>query len=124
MTARVIGTLAGRPAVIITFLEGMWLRRPTAAHCREVGKALAALHLAGAGLSDDASERACHRRLAQAVGRARARADEVEPGLAAEVDADFADFERELAEGPAGRHHPCRSFPGQCLLPRRKAVRA
>ncbi len=43
-----IGELAGRPAVIITFLEGMWLRRPRAAHCREVGRALAALHLAGA----------------------------------------------------------------------------
>ncbi|TIV69643.1 MAG: homoserine kinase, partial [Mesorhizobium sp.] len=43
----VIGTLAGRPAVIITFLEGLSLRRPTAAHCGEVGKALAALHLAG-----------------------------------------------------------------------------
>ncbi|WP_292150178.1 phosphotransferase, partial [Mesorhizobium sp.] len=43
----VIGTLAARPAVIITFLEGLSLRRPTAAHCGEVGKALAALHLAG-----------------------------------------------------------------------------
>ncbi|TIX02915.1 MAG: homoserine kinase [Mesorhizobium sp.] len=32
----VIGTLAGRPAVIITFLEGLSLRRPTSAHCGEV----------------------------------------------------------------------------------------
>src|SRR5262245_34585318 len=45
----VIGELAGRPAALITFLEGMWMRRPTAVHCREVGKSLAALHLVGRG---------------------------------------------------------------------------
>src|SRR5690606_24640298 len=33
-----IAELAGRPAALITFLEGMWMRRPTAAHCKEVGK--------------------------------------------------------------------------------------
>lgn len=43
-----IGELAGRPAAIITFLEGMWPRRPTAAHCRALGEALARLHVAGA----------------------------------------------------------------------------
>ena len=44
----IIGELAGRAAALITFLEGMWMRRPTAAQCREVGKALASMHLAGA----------------------------------------------------------------------------
>src|SRR4029078_8161264 len=41
-------TLAGRPAAIINFLEGMWPRRPNAAHCAGVGGALAKMHLAGA----------------------------------------------------------------------------
>jgi len=45
---QVLGTLAGRPAAIVTFLEGMWIRRPSAAHCAAVGDALAKLHLAGA----------------------------------------------------------------------------
>ena len=44
------GTLAGRPAAIVTFLEGMWLRRPGANHCAAVGEALARLHVAGADL--------------------------------------------------------------------------
>ena len=44
---RAEGTLAGRPAAIVTFLEGMWLRRPGASHCAAVGEALASLHLAG-----------------------------------------------------------------------------
>lgn len=39
---------AGRAAAIVTFLTGMWPRRPTARHCAGVGGALARLHLAGA----------------------------------------------------------------------------
>src|SRR6476619_6195394 len=40
--------LAGRPAAIINFLEGMWPRRPNVSHCAGVGEALAKMHLAGA----------------------------------------------------------------------------
>jgi homoserine kinase type II len=43
----VYSTLAGRPAAIINFLEGMWPRRPNAAHCAGVGEGLAKMHLAG-----------------------------------------------------------------------------
>src|ERR1700681_4554824 len=42
-----LSTLAGRPAVIINFLEGIWPRKPNAAHCAGVGQALAKMHLAG-----------------------------------------------------------------------------
>lgn len=42
-----LGELAGRPAAIINFLEGMWPRRPSVTHCAGVGEALAKLHLAG-----------------------------------------------------------------------------
>jgi homoserine kinase type II len=43
-----LGKLARRPAAVVTFLDGMWVRRPSAAHCAAVGEALARLHLAGA----------------------------------------------------------------------------
>lgn len=43
-----LGKVAGRPAAIVTFLEGMWMRRVDAKHCAAVGEALAQLHLAGA----------------------------------------------------------------------------
>jgi homoserine kinase type II len=46
-----LGALAGRPAAIITFLEGVWPRKPNAAHCAGVGQALAKMHLAGADFS-------------------------------------------------------------------------
>jgi homoserine kinase type II len=43
----VCSRLAGRPAAIINFLEGVWPRRPNVAHCAGVGEALAKMHLAG-----------------------------------------------------------------------------
>ena len=43
----VLGRVAGRPAAVVTFLDGMWIRRPSPAHCGALGEALARLHLAG-----------------------------------------------------------------------------
>ena len=40
-------SLAGRPAAITTFMQGLWPRRIQLGHCGQVGEALAALHLAG-----------------------------------------------------------------------------
>jgi homoserine kinase type II len=101
-----IGELAGRPAAIVTFLEGMWMRRPTVEHCREVGKALAAMHLAGQDFSlkrPNALSVAGWRPLWE---RARGRADEVEKGLAAEVETELAALEREWPKNlPAGVIH-------------------
>ncbi|MCO5731044.1 homoserine kinase [Rhizobium sp. SSA_523] len=45
---RLTGELSGRPAALISFLEGMWLRKPEAQHCEQVGRALAQMHLAAA----------------------------------------------------------------------------
>ncbi len=88
-----IGEVAGRPAAIVTFLDGLSMRRPNAAHCKAVGVALAELHLAGQGF-------ATTRRNALSVPgwrplweAARARADEIEMGLSKEVDADLANLE-------------------------------
>ncbi len=44
---RVLQTLSGKPAAIVTFLPGYCLQKPKPAHCRAVGAALAALHEAG-----------------------------------------------------------------------------
>jgi homoserine kinase type II len=40
--------LNGRPAAMVTFLEGVWPRRIQPGHCRSLGAAMAAMHLAGA----------------------------------------------------------------------------
>jgi len=43
--------LAERPAAIVSFLEGMWPRKPTPEHCAALGDTLAAMHVAGADFS-------------------------------------------------------------------------
>ena len=40
-------TLAGRPAALISFLEGLWVRRPGLEHCAGLGQALGRFHLGG-----------------------------------------------------------------------------
>ena len=45
---RTLKEIAGRPAALITFLEGLWVRRPNIEHSAGLGDALAHFHLAGA----------------------------------------------------------------------------
>jgi homoserine kinase type II len=45
--AGALGELAGRPAAIFTFLEGVSVRRPQVGHCAALGRAMAGLHIAG-----------------------------------------------------------------------------
>jgi homoserine kinase type II len=84
-----LGRLAGRPAAIVTFLDGMWIRRPSATHCAGLGRALAELHLAGgdfamtrANALSVAGWRALHE-------TAKDRADGVQGGLAAAIAAEL-----------------------------------
>ncbi|MBB4007062.1 homoserine kinase [Allorhizobium taibaishanense] len=85
-----LGELAGRPAALISFLEGMWLRKPEAVHCRAVGEAAAALHLAGEGFELTRRNALDLPGWQSLWAKARARADEVSPGLQAEIDAELA----------------------------------
>ena len=48
-TGEQLSKLAGRPSAIITYLDGNSIRRPTSSHCRQLGEALAQMHLAGEG---------------------------------------------------------------------------
>jgi len=77
-----LGELARRPAAIFTFLEGVSVRRPQVMHCAAVGRALAALHLAGQGFKlhrKNALALEGWRNLASSAGD---RADKVMAGLA------------------------------------------
>jgi homoserine kinase type II len=83
-------TLVGRPAAIITFLEGVWPRKPTTVHCAGVGRVLAEMHLAGADFAVSRANALSVSGWRPLFDQAAARADDVQPGLrgfiAAELD--------------------------------------
>jgi homoserine kinase type II len=102
----VYSELAGRPAAIINFLEGMWPRRPNAAHCAGVGEALARMHLAGGDFP-------LFRKNPLSVGgwrllfeRAADRADNVQAGLSDFIARELAHLEaRWPSDLPVGVIH-------------------
>jgi homoserine kinase type II len=101
-----LGTLSRRPAAIVTFLDGMWIRRPKAAHCGAVGEALARLHLAGADFPMTRRNALSVDGWGTLFAAARARADTVQPGLAAAIGRELARLERDWPRGlPAGIIH-------------------
>jgi homoserine kinase type II len=100
------GTLAGRPAAIVTFLEGMWLRRPSASNCAAVGEALAKLHVAGADFPmrrQNALSLDGWRSLYNGV---KGKADVLQPGLCETIAAELTHLEKSWPHDlPAGVIH-------------------
>ncbi|MEM6534373.1 MAG: homoserine kinase [Pseudomonadota bacterium] len=81
--------LAGRHALIVTFLTGLSPKRPNAAQCRELGRGLAQLHAAASDFSDN---RVNDLGPAAWPGLWHGRehvADTLRPGLADEIAADL-----------------------------------
>jgi homoserine kinase type II len=88
-----LGRLCGRPAALVTFLDGVWVRRPTARHCGELGAALARLHAAGEGFAltrVNALSAPGWRPLAET---ARGRSASVSPELDGMIAAELAHLE-------------------------------
>ncbi|MGD1038181.1 MAG: homoserine kinase [Roseiarcus sp.] len=84
-----LGRLAGRAAAIVTFLDGLWIRRPQARHCGKVGEALARMHEAGADFALRRANALSIEGWPALVATAETRADEVAPGLACEMTAEL-----------------------------------
>src|SRR3954469_24981823 len=101
-----LGTLCGRPAAIVTFLDGMWMRRPNAGHCAAVGEALARMHLAGADFSGKRRNALSVTGWRPLAEQADGRADSVQPGLRATITEELGFLEKNWPRGlPAGVIH-------------------
>ena len=84
-----LAELAGRPAAIITFLEGIWPRKPNAAHCAGVGQALAKMHLAGRDFALSRANALSVSGWRPLFDAAKSRADELQQGLANFIAAEL-----------------------------------
>jgi len=88
-----LSALAGRPAAIINFLEGIWPRKPNVAHCAGVGEVLAQMHLAGADFSMARANALSVSGWRPLFEQAAPRADEVQPGLRDFIGAELDHLE-------------------------------
>jgi len=89
-----LGTLCGRPAAVVTFLDGMWMRRPDAGHCAGVGEALARMHLAGADFSGKRRNALSVASWRPLFEQAANRADSVQHGMRAMIETELGQLER------------------------------
>ncbi|NVK34416.1 MAG: homoserine kinase [Rhodobacteraceae bacterium] len=88
---KLLGELAGRPAAIVTFLEGMWVRRPKVAHCSELGAGMAKMHLAGLDFGMTRTNSLSVHGWRPLYEQSGSRSDTVSPGLCKIVE-DELDF--------------------------------
>jgi homoserine kinase type II len=98
-----LGHLCGRPAAIVTFLDGMWIRRPDPRHCYALGAALARLHLAGADFAQKRRNSLSVEGWRPLYEQAAPRADSVQPGIGKIIEDELAHLEqhwpRDLPQG-------------------------
>jgi homoserine kinase type II len=80
------GTLNGRPAALLTFLNGVSLRYPDVEHCAAAGTALAALHEAGKGFALQRLNALGAEGWRELAAKVVDRADTVEDGLRALIE--------------------------------------
>jgi len=101
-----LGKVAGRPAALISFLDGLWIRRPSAVHCAGLGEALAKLHLAGLDFGRKRRNTLSVDGWRPLFEHCRGRADEVHRNLSDLIEKELATLERDWPRGlPQGVIH-------------------
>lgn len=98
--------IAGKPAALVSYLDGISVKKPTAAHCLAAGRALAELHRAGEGFAmvrPNPLSVGGWRPLAEASG---SRAERISPGLSKRIADELALHEANWPQGlPGGVIH-------------------
>jgi homoserine kinase type II len=105
-SGELLGSLADKPAAIVTWLDGLSVRRPTAQHCRQVGEVLARMHLAAQDFGLKRANALTLENWRPLAARSAERAHEVEPGLAQLISAELDFLEANWPSGlPRGVIH-------------------
>ncbi len=96
-------SLCGKPAAMVSFLDGVSVKKPTAAQCHALGIAMADLHKAGADFPMARPNALALQGWQDLAARTEPRADEVAPGLSdlvhREIGALSQDWPSDLPRG-------------------------
>ena len=115
-----IAPLCGRPAAMVTFLDGVAARRPSPGLCAELGGGLGALHNAALDFAMTRRNGLGANAWAPLFAQSRDMADSVLPGLAAHVENELAFLEEAWPRDlPAGVIH-ADLFPDNAFFVRHK----
>lgn len=106
----------GKPAAILTWLDGLSLREPDAAHCAAVGTALARLHEAGKEFPLERPNNLGPEGWSELANFGLPRADTVQEGLADLISSSLSDLQESWPSGlPRGVIH-ADLFPDNVLF--------
>ncbi len=98
--------LCGRPAAIVSFLDGLWPRRVRPEHCRLLGEAMARMHIAGSSFEMRRGNDLSMPGWRPLFESCAARAQEVRDGLAEALEGELGFLEGEWPEDlPSGVIH-------------------
>ncbi len=89
LEGRYLKQLAGRPAALVTFLEGISVSRPTPDHCSKLGTALAEMHLAGSDFEQTRKNALSLEGWQNLFKHISSQADEVAEGLTAVIEREL-----------------------------------
>lgn len=89
-----LGQLQGRPAAIVTFLDGMAIQTPSVDQCHALGAALARLHLATADFSGRRPNALGQPSWRALYEQSKGRASSVQPGLEATIEQELAHLDK------------------------------
>ena len=93
LDGRTLLELSGRAAALITFLDGVSVRRPDVWHCRAVGEALARMHLAADGFKQFRRNALGLDGWRPLFAKFQSAADSITPGLNALISGELQHLE-------------------------------
>lgn len=94
-------TLCGRPAAVVTFLQGMWPRKIAPEHCQELGKALAVMHQAGKSFAMSRANSLSLEGWRKLFARTGQSGEDLEKGLVAKLAAELEHLGKHWPAAPA-----------------------
>lgn len=94
--------VAGRPAAIISFLEGLSLRRPEAVHCHALGAGMAEMHLAAQRFDMERMNNLSIDAWPGLYETSRHNADTLHAGLTDLIDGELARLKEHWPDAEAG----------------------